>query len=883
MLAPALSNILLHPAFTLTLRLHSPRELSFAVRLITTMQNIVKNSMPLTIIACCGAAAATGWSLYALLSLTWTQLAFFAVLLFLLGVTRHVIARRSESLRWSCRALTDAVIFLTAMSLGAWAATLLAVVDGLFHPRRAVDLRRAVLSVSTSVIAVATSATLYEQVVKLLHAVVPQAWLTGTVEAGAAHLGLLVAPLCLMVASQIFIKLIFSQLCDGELDEAMPSTFGDGEREHAIRSALTRTAALTQWAGAAAAILVFATLQGASVVFLFVGAFIILLVHLLYRFNEQRVTEIERREREKVRHIEEMATLHINTIESLAIAIDAKDQMTHGHVRRTQIYAMQLGKYLGMSGREMQALEAGALLHDVGKLAVPEYILNKPGKLTAAEFEKMKIHTTVGGDIIRRVGFPYPVEDIVRYHHERWDGTGYPRGLRAERIPIVARIIAVVDFYDATRCDRPYRKGMKREDSLNLIRSMAGSSFDPRVVDSFIEHIDELDKLIADHDISEQVASDLTEMADTKPDAGLAAETLGDPNADAGYDTIVAAQREVFALHEIAQTIGSSLNLQDTVTLITGKLGAIVPFDTCIIYLTDEQTGKAHAVHVAGANADAYARRRITIGEGVSGWVIANGRSMCNTPPELDLVGVKEDAARKVRALLSSPLIGDGAAFGALTLLAEHRGSYTSEHVRLLESVAQYAAIALNNALTYERTKESALNDVLTGMPNARALRFMLAQRIAESERLQGEQLAVLAINLTDFKTINEKFGRQVGDRILTDAANLIKAQFRTMDIVARYTGDEFVAVMPMASLDVAQLVADRIQTAFDTHSFIVRHAETEALGISIGIACYPEQGANAEDLLAAAERQLHHNKHIKRIEPNLNSPNAHIPFELAR
>ena len=89
----------------------------------------------------------------------------------------------------------------------------------------------------------------------------------------------------------------------------------------------------------------------------------------------------------------------------------------------------------------------------------------------------------MGGDILKRVNFPYPVEDIVRFHHEKWDGSGYPRGLRAEKIPLVARIISVVDFYDATRCDRPYRKGMKREDSLGVLQKMSGTSFDPKVVD----------------------------------------------------------------------------------------------------------------------------------------------------------------------------------------------------------------------------------------------------------------------------------------------------------------------------------------------------------------------------------------------------------------
>src|SRR5439155_1385668 len=229
---------------------------------------------------------------------------------------------------------------------------------------------------------------------------------------------------------------------------------------------------------------------------------------LLYRFNEKRLSEVTRAQAEKVRYIEEIADLHMNTIESLAIAIDAKDQTTHGHVRRTQIYATEMGKLLKISESEVRALVAGALLHDIGKLAVPEYILNKPGKLTESEFAKMKIHPTVGGDILKRVNFPYPVEDIVRYHHEKWDGSGYPKGLKAQAIPLVARIISVVDFYDATRCDRPYRKGMKREDSLALLRTMAGNAFDPRVVEKFIERVEEFDQLIDAEDIQEQVPAE---------------------------------------------------------------------------------------------------------------------------------------------------------------------------------------------------------------------------------------------------------------------------------------------------------------------------------------------------------------------------------------
>ncbi|HYP54588.1 MAG TPA: diguanylate cyclase, partial [Pyrinomonadaceae bacterium] len=513
----------------------------------------------------------------------------------------------------------------------------------------------------------------------------------------------------------------------------------------------------------------------------------------------------------------------------------------------------------------------GALLHDIGKLAVPEYILNKPGRLTAAEFDKMKVHTVVGGDIIKRVNFPYPVEDIVRFHHEKWDGTGYPRGLKNEEIPLVARIISVVDFYDATRCDRPYRVGMKREESLELLSKMAGTSFDPRVVDVFSGNIDYFDSLIAEQDMQEQVPSEETpEMTNARPDAGLASDVLGaaPDDSSSGFRSIAEAQREVFALHEIAQTIGGSLNLQDTVTLVSSKLRAIVPFHTCIISIVDEKTGKAVAAHVAGEHAEVFSKRLVTVGEGITGWVIANGRSMCNTSPELDLVGTPDELVGTIKGVLVSPLIRDDGAFGAITLYSHNRSTYTTEHVRLLESVAHHASKALNNALMFERTRESALTDPLTELPNSRALRLMLEQRLAECQRLNREPLTLLSLNLDDFKNVNHTYGHGVGDRLLAAVAQLIKKQLRQMDVIGRYAGDEFAAVMPMASKEVAKMVAGRIRAAVEEHEFPVRTGKTASVGISIGLACVPADGETAEELLTSAGRHMQTDKHSRKLAP---------------
>lgn len=601
--------------------------------------------------------------------------------------------------------------------------------------------------------------------------------------------------------------------------------------------------------------------------YIVVGLLISALLYLLYRFNERRLEEVREAEAERRRHIEEMAEIHINTIESLAIAIDAKDQTTHGHVRRTQLYATQMGKLFKMSEADLRALHAGALLHDIGKLAVPEYILNKPGKLTEAEFAKMKIHPTVGGDILKRVNFPYPVEDIVRYHHEKWDGSGYPKGLKGESIPLVARIISVVDFYDATRCDRPYRKGMKREESLALLRSMVGSAFDPKVVETFIKHVEEFDRMIDEQDIKEQVASSpaFDTETSTKPDAGLAPDVLGVSEESSPFRSISEAQREVFALHEIAQTIGSSLNLSDTVTLVANKLRAIVPFDTCVIYLVDDPSGKAIAAHVVGEEVEVFKRRSITIGDGITGWVIANARSMCNASPDLDLTGIPDEVVKRFRGVLVSPLQREDGAFGAIALYSQSRTSYSTEHVRLLESVCQHASSALNNALTYEKTRDSALIDPLTELPNARGFYMMVEQRLAECQRMNREPLAVVCMDIDDFKVVNDKYGHSIGDRLLASVSGVVRRELRQMDILTRYAGDEFVAIMPMASSKMAVSISERMRNSVEDQLFSVRTGTMVGLGVSVGVACFPDDGETSEELLSAAARRMQNDKNSRK------------------
>ncbi len=277
---------------------------------------------------------------------------------------------------------------------------------------------------------------------------------------------------------------------------------------------------------------------------------------------------------------------------------------------------------------------------------------------------------------------------------------------------------------------------------------------------------------------------------------------------------------------------------------------------------------------MAGEHADIFIHRRMNVGDGITGWVIANARSMCNASPELDLVGVPDDIGRNFRGVLVSPLLREDGAFGAITLYSKSRTSYTTEHVRLLESVCQHASSALNNALTFEKTKDSALIDPLTELPNARAFYMMLEQKIAECQRMSNESLAVLSMDVDDFKGINDRYGHAMGDRVLASVAGVIRKELRQMDILTRYAGDEFVAIMPMASTIMAAAIGERIRNAVEEQKFTVRKGTVAHLGISFGVACFPEDGETTEELLTAAARKMQSNKHSRKTVLSLaNDP----------
>ena len=563
----------------------------------------------------------------------------------------------------------------------------------------------------------------------------------------------------------------------------------------------------------------------------------------------------------KSRETEELSRIHFATAEALATAIDAKDQTTHCHVRRVQVYAAGMGEVLGLSRDEIAALKAGALLHDIGKLAVPAHIVNKPGRLSPAEFEKMKIHTTVGAQILSRVDFPYPVTPIVRHHHEQWDGHGYPDGLKAEQIPITARIISVVDCFDSVREDRPFRRGMTRDEAIAFLLRGSGTHFDPNVVGLFIKNLPRFESEIAALGLPQQLPVETAEpIALNEVDITQTRER----GSYMAYDQIKSAHQEVYSLYEIARTFGSSLDVKNTVEALVDKVGHVVPFDTCAVYLFDEVKGYAKASHVAGRNAKKLAARCVAPGEGVTGFALANRSPINQLHPSLDFAGVEID--RDYRSMASLPLFKDEVLLGALSVYSTELAEYSDDHMRLLETVTRLASDALANAMHHAEAESNALTDPLTGLPNARYMALRFDEELSRARRM-GRTFQVVMLDLDDFKNVNDTFGHKVGDKMLREMGRIIQGQLREYDFLARYAGDEFVAIVQELAGTQVDDLRQRIEAAVLEFSLNVRGGGVAQVGISVGTSTFGVDGETLDQLLVAADQAMYRNKSTHKLE----------------
>jgi diguanylate cyclase (GGDEF)-like protein/putative nucleotidyltransferase with HDIG domain len=577
-------------------------------------------------------------------------------------------------------------------------------------------------------------------------------------------------------------------------------------------------------------------------------------VYLMYRTYKLYMGRVE----DEQRHVQQTSDLHLATIEALARAIDAKDQHTQSHIRRVQLYAVGLAETAGLGPADIQGVKTAALLHDIGKLAVPEHILSKPGPLTQEEFQKIRVHPQVGAEIIAAVPFPYPVAPLILSHHERWDGKGYPQGLAGENIPIGARILTIVDYYDAVTTDRPYHKPLSHASAVSLLKHEAGRALDPRLTTTFIEL---LPALIAKAD-----AAELTEEAMEPPPvaAGVAASKSPLGVGANAFENIALAHKEIYALYEIAQAMGTSLGVPDTMALISSKLKKIVPWSGCSLFLLQPDGLTLKCRFVSGAAIEPLLNATLPLGQGLAGWAARNRRTLVNADPRLTFDALGIESEHGLHSAIVTPLTVNDTFVGCLTLFHTQPNRYTEDHRRLLERVAEQAGPVIHNSIVFEQTQEDSLTDPLTLLPNRRSMFAHLARELVRAERL-GRELGLIVMDIDEFKTINDTYGHHVGDRTLREVAEALQSSLRSYDLCVRYAGDEFIIVLAECTREAVEAKRRELQDRIGEIQIEVRAGRTLRLAASAGAAVFPHDGTSYEALLAEADHRMYRDKAGRR------------------
>jgi diguanylate cyclase (GGDEF)-like protein/putative nucleotidyltransferase with HDIG domain len=537
-------------------------------------------------------------------------------------------------------------------------------------------------------------------------------------------------------------------------------------------------------------------------------------------------------------HLVELNRLYLSTIETLAMAVDAKDQVTHGHIRRVQAHATSLARAIGVKDDNLlRAIEAAALLHDMGKLAVPEYILNKPGKLTPAEFDKMKVHASVGADILSAIDFPYPVVPIVRHHHENWDGSGYPAGLRHTDIPIGARILSVVDCFDALTSDRPYRPKLSDDEALEILIQRRGIMYDPLVVDTFVRVHASLPKDIPRSGPASEV---LKTIADSRSASSEQPMRI--------LDEVSSSSDEMLTLYELARALGGQVSIGDAADVIAKHLRRLIPYSLGVFYTYDDERDELEATQAVGDSGSLVIGMRIPLGQRLSGWVAANRRTICNSDPTLDLGDVVRTATTKLRSCVSTPLLYEDQLVGVTSLYSTQSDAFTDDHRRILELVGRQIAVTLKLSRDFERLSR---HDTLTGLPSFRQLEQFIDATGAE--RFVNSSFTLILIDVVNLKSVNATYGRDTGDEVLRHVARQTRGALRSSDILFRYGGDEFVAVLHDAEDPVTASVVQTIRERVERNDFTSEARQGVAIAVDVTSVASPSDGLSLRDLMTAA------------------------------
>ncbi|MEJ5366951.1 MAG: diguanylate cyclase [Bryobacteraceae bacterium] len=564
-----------------------------------------------------------------------------------------------------------------------------------------------------------------------------------------------------------------------------------------------------------------------------------LLVYYAYRL------QLETLERER-QHAEELASMQLHMVEALALAVESKDVAPVSDLHRMAHFCAGLGEALGLNEEQIRALRIAAVLHDIGQVAVPDHIMMKPGRLTPDEFQRLKIHPEIGAQILQQAGFPRLVSAIVRAHHERWDGSGYPLGLRGEQIPIEARVLAAVDMLLALNTERHYRRALSLDEAMEEVSREAGRGLDPVVVARLREIYRQLDSHAA---AGPQRSPDGRQLRLPLPVAGETAPGF--------LRAIAEARKEEQLVLEFSQILGSSLDLDETLNELARRLHTCVDFETMVLFL--RHGDRLEAAFVEGQHFSLFHGLALQPRSGITSNVAATMRPVLNVSPTEDPIAHRNPvAAQSLKSAMIIPLDGPNGLVGTLNLYSGRHMAFHHAQLSLLMSIASKLAVSVENSAKFQQAETRASVDFLTGLPNAGALFLHLQNELARCARTETT-LGLIVFDLDGFKGINDQFGHLTGNRLLQLVAQGLRENCREYDFVARMGGDEFVMVLPGVTAEAVEHRLRRLRNYVERCGMEL--CGNCALSLSGGAAFFPQDGRTAEELLARADKRMYGEK----------------------
>jgi GGDEF domain-containing protein len=565
---------------------------------------------------------------------------------------------------------------------------------------------------------------------------------------------------------------------------------------------------------------------------MYLGAVLPLLfvLYMTYKTSMARVEDANR-------HLQQVNTLYLSTIETLAMAIDAKDQVTHGHIRRVQAYATRLATALGVSDTAtIHAVGAASLLHDMGKLAIPEHILNKPGRLTASEFEKMKLHAAIGADILSAIHFPYPVVPIVRHHHENWDGTGYPDRISGTDIPIGARILSVVDCFDALTSDRPYRPALSNQEAINILMERRGTMYDPLVVDTFVRVHAEIGPDPVGSVVTPHVIAEIAKGIGHHQEVPSTPESASSDHSE-----------RLLIFSSLLTNIPGQVGSADIAELSWFNLRQMLPVSVLGLFGHDKELDEVVCLALVGPTGPLHLQLRQPVGHGVSGWVAATKQPILNSDPKLDLGSVADTIGRGLRSAASIPLLIDDQLVGVLTVYSEHAAAYSDQHIKLMGVLGPRLANAVSKSRQFDQETSAHLWDEETGLPNGRYLQEYLSESPVR-QATGGSSILLLEPTFLSAPLDGQNESR------LRSVAETARSSLRVGDLVFRLDEHEIVCVLHGADAMTAHLVLLRVADALED---VFGNELPNGVRLGIASATPPVDGLTVDELVASARQRV--------------------------